>query len=387
MFKSINNYLTDKRIPYARHDINRSDIRSVTRALKGDWLTIGPLVEEFENQISYLTDSPAVVVSSGTAALHCVYNAININQGDEIITPAITFAATQATASILGAKVKFADVDYRTGNIDLSSVKKLITNNTKAIVCVDFAGQTADLDELLKITKEKGIYLIEDAAHSFGSKYKNRSVGSIADLTTFSFFATKNITTGEGGAVTSTNKELLDRVRVFARQGLVRNPTKFNLKNEGEWHQEVQSLGINYRLPDVLCALGISQIKKLEKYKSRRQEIFNFYNENLKGIDEIITPYVENYSDPFWHLYAIKVTSGNRRNLFDYLRSNGVWVQVNYLPVYKHPYFAKDLVKPECPMAEQFYKDELSLPLHTKLRKKDLLDIIRLIHKFKFIKS
>ncbi len=379
--------LRNNRISYARHRIESNDIRAVKKVLKSDWLTIGPLVEEFESLITLVANSPAVVVSSGTAALHCAYKAIDIKEGDEVITPAITFAATQATASVLGAEVKFADVDYRTGNIDMNSVKELITKKTKAIVAVDFAGQTADLDELKKIANENKIYLIEDAAHSFGSKYKGRPVGSIADLTTFSFFATKNITTGEGGAVTSTNTELLDKVRDFSRQGLIRNPTRLKMKNEGDWHQEVQTLGINYRLPDILCSLGISQISKLQKFKARRQEIFDYYTDKLESISELTTPHVEDYSDPFWHLYAIKVESRDRRGLFDYLRSNGIWVQVNYLPVYKHPYFANKRINPNCPSAEKFYQNELSLPIHANLKKNDLVRIVKLIHKFKFSKA
>ena len=378
--------LRNNRISYARHRIENDDIRAVKKALKSDWLTIGPLVEEFESLITLVAKSPAVVVSSGTAALHCAYKAVGIEEGDEVITPAITFAATQATASALGAEIKFADIDYRTGNIDVNSVKALITKKTKAIVAVDFAGQTADLDELRRIADENKIYLIEDAAHSFGSEYKGRPVGSIADLTTFSFFATKNITTGEGGAVTSTNIELLDKVRKFSHQGLVRDPNKFKIKNEGDWHQEVQTLGINYRLPDILCALGISQISKLQKFKAQRQEVFDYYDEKLESISELTTPHVEDYSNPFWHLYAIKIESGDRRGLFDYLRSNGIWVQVNYLPAYKHPYFAEKQIDSNCPSAEKFYQNELSLPIHANLRKKDLVRIVKLIHKFKFSK-
>jgi len=374
-----------KNISYARHMISKSDIRAVNKALRSNWLTIGPLVEEFESAIKEETSAEAVVVSSGTAALHCAYYAIGLTNEDEVITPAITFAATQATAKIFGATIKYADIDYNTGNINIDSVTNLISKKTKAIVAVDYAGQPANLTILKDLALRNNIYLIEDAAHSFGSTYKGRKVGSIADLTTFSFFATKNITTGEGGAITSNNIELIEKARKFSRQGLVREKNNFEIKTEGLWHQEIQSQGLNYRLPDVLCALGISQIKKVDKFKEIRKEIFNSYHEALSSITAMDLPFCNSDSDPFWHLFAVKVPPDKRYSFFNYMRENGIFVQVNYLPVYRHPFFSEPFSEINCPNAEYFYSREISLPIHAKLTSSQKKKIINLIYKFKFI--
>lgn len=209
--------------------------------MKSEWLTIGLLVDEFESRISKFIDAESFVVSSGTAGLHCAYAVIGLNPGDEIISTPLTFVATHSTAMAFGAKIVFGDVKQTTGNLDPGLVEKLITENTKAITVVDYAGHPADLASFRDIADKYNLYLIEDAAHSFGAKYRGKSIGGIADLTIFSFFPTKNITTGEGGAVASLNPDLLDKARKFARHGLVRNSTKFKMKPDGPWHQEVQS--------------------------------------------------------------------------------------------------------------------------------------------------
>ena len=373
-----------KNISYARHKINKSDIRAVSKALKSDWLTIGPLVEELESKIKNKTNSEAVVVSSGTAALHCAYYAIGCTEGDEIITPAITFAATQATAKIFGATIKYADIDYDSGNINIESAANLINKKTKAIVTVDYAGQPTNLNKLKELAVKNNIYLIEDAAHSFGSSYEGKPVGSIADLTTFSFFATKNITTGEGGAITSNNRELLEKARKFARQGHERDKDNLQIVTEGLWHQEVQSQGLNYRLPDILCALGISQLKNIDKFKEIRRKIFRTYYESLSSIAQLDLPFSDPNTDPFWHLFAVKVPSEKRLEFFNYMRKNGVLVQVNYLPVYRHPFFEDSSSEANCPNAEYFYSREVSLPIHANLTTSQLKKILNLIHKFKF---
>ena len=251
-------------IPYGRQSISDEDIAAVVASLKSDWLTTGPLVTEFETALEKVVGAPCITVSSGTAALHCAYAAIGLGPGDEVITPPITFIATQATAALFGATIVFVDVQTDTANIDPIAVEAAITPRTKAIVAVDYAGHPADLDELREIADRHSIYLIEDAAHSIGSTYKGRPIGSIADITTFSFFPTKNMTTSEGGAIASINPVLLEKAKRFSRQGLVRKETEFKIDNQGAWHQEVHEFGLNYRLPDVLCALGISQLKRLQ---------------------------------------------------------------------------------------------------------------------------
>ena len=365
-------------IPYGRQSINQDDIDAVATALQGDFLTTGPLVEQFELAIEKVVGAPTTVVSSGTAALHCAYAAIGIQPGDEIITPPITFIATQATAVLMGAKIVFADIQPDTANIDPKAVEAAITSRTKAIVAVDYAGHPADMDELRVIADRHGIYLIEDAAHSIGSIYKGRSVGSLADITTFSFFPTKNLTTAEGGAVASRNPELLEKARRFSRQGLVRDSSKFKISGQGAWHQEVHEFGLNYRLPDVLCALGLSQLKRLVEFKKKRSDIFETYSDALRNIDAVSLPGKRENVDPTWHLFPIRVPAESRKTLFTELRSKGIGVQVNYLPAYMHPVFNQNKYPNGlCPIAEIFYSEEISLPIHFGLSKSDQTEIIQ----------
>ena len=351
-------------IPYGRQSINEDDIKAVEDALRGDFLTTGPLVEKFEHEIEKVVGAPSIAVTSGTAALHCAYAAIGIEPGDEVITPPITFVATQATAALFGANIVFADILPDTANINPNAVEAAITRKTKAIVAVDYAGHPADMDELRKIADKHGIFLIEDAAHSIGSTYRGKKVGSLADITTFSFFPTKNMTTGEGGAVSSSNSELLDKARKFSRQGLVRDKTRFKLIDDGPWHQEVHNFGLNYRLPDVLCALGLSQINRLSEMKASRRGVFQRYFEKLTTLQGIILPTERDYVDTNWHLYPIQVEPELRLDIFHKFRDSGVGVQINYIPAYRHPVFRDLKINPtDFPNAETFYKGEISLPM------------------------
>jgi len=362
-------------IPYGRQFIDESDIQAVVSVLRSEYLTTGPAVTTFESDLSKVISAKVVSVSSGTAALHCAYRAIGLSQGDEIITPPLTFVATQATAALLGAKIVFADVQDDTGNLDPLKVAEKITSRTKAIVVVDFAGHPADMDELREIARAKDVFLIEDAAHSLGSRYKNQPVGMLADLTTFSFFPTKNIATAEGGAVASTENELIEKARNFSRQGLIRDP-KFQLdKNVGAWHQEVHEFGLNYRLPDVLAALGSSQLSKLEIFKKRRAEIFNLYSSEFMELD-VTCPTQRPYVDPVWHLYPIRVAPEKRRAIYEYLHERGIKVQVNYLPAHWHPAFKNETPRGSMPVAENYYESELSLPMSAALSDSDLEYVI-----------
>jgi dTDP-4-amino-4,6-dideoxygalactose transaminase len=371
-------------IPYGRHSINQSDIDAVIKVLKSDWLTTGPMVEEFENALEHVVGAPSISVSSGTAALHCAYAAIGLQNGDEVITPPITFIATQAAATFFGAKIVFADVQADTANIDPAAVEAAITPRTKAIVAVDYAGHPADLDELRAIATKYQVYLIEDAAHSIGSLYRGSTVGSIADITTFSFFPTKNLTTGEGGAVSSSNPELLLRAKRFSRQGLVRNPAEFKIKDQGPWHQEVHEFGLNYRMPDVLCALGWSQLQRLTEMKEARKEVFTRYAAALRDVADVTLPPQRDYVDPNWHLFPIRVPANKRASIFNLLRNAGFGVQVNYIPAYLHPVFnmSKESIK-EFPSSEQFYSQEISLPMWPDLLnlKRDIFNEIATVIK------
>lgn len=356
-------------IPYGRHDIDADDIAAVEAVLRGDWLTTGPAVTDFESAIGAACGStPAVSVSSGTAALHTAYAAAGLGPGDEIITPPLTFVATQATAALLGATVVFADVRPDTGCLDVAAAAAAITPRTRAITAVDYAGHPADMDALRALCDEHGLLLIEDAAHSIGTVYRGRPVGTLADLTTLSFFPTKNVTTGEGGAVLTPDPHLRERARRFARQGLVRDPAQFRITTEGPWHQEVHEFGLNYRLPDVLAALGTAQLTHLTAFKARRAAIKARYDAAFAGLPGVTAPHCEPDVDPMWHLYPLRVPADRRTDVFVRLREAGIGVQVNYIPAYWHPAFDPSRYpRGLCPQAEDYYAREISLPMHTRL--------------------
>lgn len=360
-------------IPYGRQSIDDDDVSAVVSALKSEWLTTGPLVEVFEEMLEEVVGAPCIAVSSGTAALHCAYAAIGFEPGDEVITPPITFIATQAAAELAGAKVVFADIQTDTANIDPRAVAAAITSRTRAIVAVDFAGHPADLDELRAIADKNGILLVEDAAHSIGSFYKGKPVGSIADITTFSFFPTKNITTGEGGAVASRHPKLLERARKFSRQGLIRDIDAHLIAGQGPWHQEVHRFGLNYRLPDVLCALGISQLKKISIFKNQKTQVFNRYQELLRDIETLHAPIERSYVSSNWHLFPIRVDAKVRLETFNRLRNEGIGVQVNYIPAYWHPVFQNlGYKKGMFPISDAFYSQEISLPMFASLKENEV---------------
>jgi dTDP-4-amino-4,6-dideoxygalactose transaminase len=372
-------------IPYGRQSVSPGDVDAVVAALKSEFLTTGPEVEKFETAISETANaSSSVVVSSGTAALHCAYFAADIKSGDEVITTPLTFVATAAMASMFGATIKFADIQPDTGNIDPESVKSLVTSKTKVIAGVDYAGHPVDIDELKDIANKAGALFLEDAAHSIGSTYKQRAVGTDADLTAFSFFPTKNLTTGEGGAVSTQDPLLAQRARQFRMHGLVRDPQRMRAPDVGAWHQEVHHFGLNYRLPDVLCALGTSQISRIQEFKLARAKIFARYSEGLKDIEWIKLPQKRDYVDPMWHLYPIRVPHEVRRPLFDYMRANGVIVQVNYIPAYWHPVY-EDLgyKKGLAPIAEEYYLGEISLPMFADLTDSEQNRVIELIREYR----
>lgn len=369
-------------IPYGHQSIDDSDVEAVAAAVRGEWLTMGPGVTAFESAIAERAGAAgAVAVSSGTAALHCAYAAMGLRAGAEVVVTPLTFVATAATAVLQGATMRFADVQEDTGNLDPAAVEAAMTPSTAAVAAVDYGGHPVDADELSAIAHRHGALLLEDAAHAIGSTSRGRPVGSLADLTTFSFFPTKNLTSAEGGAVVSSDAALLDGARRFRGHGLVRDAADQRYPDEGPWHQEVHELGLNYRLPDVLCALGTSQLRRLESFTERRRRVFERYVEGLSDVDGLVLPTRRPDTDPTWHLFAVRVRDGRRRELYDHLRANDVLVQVNYIPVYWHPFF-EDLGyrRGQCPVAEQFYRDELSLPMYADLGEDDqdrVIDLVR----------
>jgi UDP-4-amino-4,6-dideoxy-N-acetyl-beta-L-altrosamine transaminase len=365
-------------LPYGRQSISEADIEAVTAVLRGDWLTTGPAVTAFENAISGLAGGHrAVSCTSGTAALHIAYAALGIGPGDEIVTTPMTFVATASCAAILGATVVFADVHEDTALIDPAAVEAVMTERTKVIAAVDYAGQAAEYDVLQPLADRVGARTLADAAHSVGGTADGRPVGDLADVTTMSFFPTKNLTTGEGGAVVCKDPAIAQRAHEFHFIGLVRDPDRFELTDEGPWHQEVHEYGVNYRLTDLGAALGLSQLTRMAEFKRRRAEITARYNEAFAGVDGLRTPVQRDGVDPIWHLYPIRILGGRRREVFESLRAAGIGVQVNYIPVYWHPVFARQGYKRGlCPNAEQFYAEELSLPLFPDLTDSDVDRVI-----------
>ena len=378
--------IRDTYLAYGKQKIDEDDINSVVKVLKGDYLTTGPIVSEFENSVAkYVGTKYAVAVSNGTAALHMACYAAGISEGDEVLVPAITFAASSNCVLYCGGKPVFIDIDPKSYNIDINKIKEKITNKTKAIIPVDFAGQSVDMDSILKIAEEYNLIVIEDAAHALGSEYKNEKVGSKAHMTEFSFHPVKPITTGEGGVVVTNSKELYEKMILFRSHGITRN-SELMIENQGPWYYEQIDLGYNYRLTDIQSALGLSQIKKLDDFILKRREIVNKYNEAFKELKEIGTPFENEYSKSGYHIYVLllnldKLKCG-RKEIFEALQAENIGVNVHYLPVYLHPYYKKlGYKKGECPVAEDIYNRMITIPLFPSMTDKDIKDVIEAVKK------
>ena len=376
----------DTYLAYGKQKIDEDDINSVVKVLKGDYLTTGPIVSEFENSVAkYVGTKYAVAVSNGTAALHMACYAAGISEGDEVLVPAITFAASSNCVLYCGGKPVFIDIDPKSYNIDINKIKEKITSKTKAIIPVDFAGQSVDMDLILKIAEEYNLIVIEDAAHALGSEYKNEKVGSKAHMTEFSFHPVKPITTGEGGVVVTNSKELYEKMILFRSHGITRN-SELMTENQGPWYYEQIDLGYNYRLTDIQSALGLSQIKKLDDFILKRREIVNKYNEAFKELEEIVTPFENEYSKSGHHIYVLllnldKLKCG-RKEIFEALQAENIGVNVHYLPVYLHPYYKKlGYKKGECPVAEDIYNRMITIPLFPSMSDKDVKDVIKAVKK------
>jgi UDP-4-amino-4,6-dideoxy-N-acetyl-beta-L-altrosamine transaminase len=370
-------------LPYGRQSISDEDVEAVVAVLRGDWLTTGPAVTAFENALSAVVGGHrALSCTSGTAALHIAYNAAGIGPGDEVITTPMTFVATASGASLTGATVVFADVEPDTANLDPAAVEALVNDRTRVIAAVDYAGHPCEYDALQRLAGSVGALTLADAAHSVGGTYRGRPVGDLADITTLSFFPTKNLTTAEGGAVVAKDPGIAQRASDFLRIGLVRDPERFVITDEGPWHQEVQAFGLNYRLTDLACALGLSQLGRLAQFTARRAQINARYNAALAGVDGLATPVQREHVSPAWHLYPVRILGGRRREVFECMRAAGIGVQVNYIPAHWHPVYA-DLGyrRGMCPNAEAFYAEELSLPMFPDLTDSQVDDVVETLTK------
>ncbi|WP_336723925.1 UDP-4-amino-4,6-dideoxy-N-acetyl-beta-L-altrosamine transaminase [Cellulosimicrobium cellulans] len=365
-------------LPYGRQSIDENDVAAAVAALRSEWLTTGPEVERFEAAVAARAGVPhAVSVTSGTAALHVAYAATGVGPGDEVVTTPLTFVATAAAAALHGATVVFADVDPTTGNLDPAAAEAAVTSRTRVVTGVDYAGVPVDSVAFRELADRAGLLFVEDAAHSIGSTLDGRPVGSLADLTTYSFFPTKNLTTAEGGAVVTADDELAARARSFKNHGLVRDRAAQRYPDEGPWHQEVHAFGLNYRLPDVLAAVGTSQLARLDDFVARRAEVKASYDEAFHGLDDVELPASPAGAAPAWHLYPLRVPADRRRAIFESLRAQGIGVQVNYIPAYWHPVF-EDLGyrRGLCPVAEDYYRREISLPMFPGLTDGDVARVV-----------
>ncbi len=375
------------KIFYGRQYIDESDCEAVREVLLSDLITTGPKASELEHALCKLTGAKyAVSIANGTAALHAACYAAGIGEGDEVITTPITFAASANCALYCGAMPVFADINPDTYNISPDEILKKITPKTKAVVAVDFTGQAVELDKIKKICKENNLILIEDAAHSIGTKYNGKAVGSIADITTFSFHPVKTITGGEGGAVLTNDENLYKRLINFRTHCITRDEKQMVHTPDGPWYYEQIDLGYNYRMTDFQAALIISQLGKLDRFIKRRKEIVDKYNKAFSQIPEIIVQQEIPQSDTTRHLYIIQLDldklTCTRREFFDAMSAENVQCNVHYIPVYYFPYYEKlGFKKGICPNAEKVYEGILSIPLYYGLTDEDVDSVIHAVEK------
>jgi perosamine synthetase len=372
-------------LPYGRQSIDESDIAAVVEVLRSDWLTTGPKVAEFEEAFAAFVGAKyAVSFSSGTAALHGAAFAAGLQSGDEAITTPLTFAATANCVLYQGATPVFADVEPHTLNIDPAKVASRISSRTKAVLPVDYAGQPADLDEILRLADRHELVVIEDACHALGARYKGRRVGSLAHMTVFSFHPVKHITTGEGGMVTTDNPSYAATLRKFRNHGIDSDARSRHAA--GQWHYEMVLLGFNYRLSDIACALGIRQLTKLKANLACRREIAARYDDALRQLPAVL-PAVRQYADPAWHLYPIRLEleklSRTRGQVFQALRAENIGVNVHYIPVHLHPCYRDRFGYQggEFPVAENAYERLISLPMFHGMSDADVGDVIAAVRK------
>jgi len=373
-------------LPYGRQFVDEADIEAVVEVLRSDWLTTGPKVAEFEEAFAARVGAAhAVSFSSGTAALHASAFAAGLKPGDEAITTPLTFAATANCVLYQGATPVFADVSRDTLNLDPEQAMKKISSKTRAILPVDYAGHPVDLNAVMEVAGRHGFIVIEDACHALGAEYGGRRVGAIADMTVFSFHPVKHITTGEGGMVTTNNPQFAETLRRFRNHGISSDARQ--RQSAGQWHYEMVLLGFNYRLPDIVCALGIQQLKRLDANLARRREIAARYSTAFREIPGVISPVVRTDASPAWHLYAIRLDleklTADRAQVFRALRAENIGVNVHYIPVHLHPYYHDrfGFQGGEFPVAEDAYARLISLPMFHAMSDQDVNDVIEAVKK------
>jgi UDP-4-amino-4,6-dideoxy-N-acetyl-beta-L-altrosamine transaminase len=376
----------DKYLPYGRQWLDSNDIDNVLSVLKSDYLTTGPRLPEFEERLSGYTGARyAVAFSSGTAALHGASFAAGIQHGVEVITTPLTFAASSNCVLYQGGKPVFADVSLDSYNIDTEEIAKKITSKTGALIPVDFTGRPADMDEIIRLAEKNDLIVIEDGTHAPGAEYKGKKVGSLSDMTVFSFHPVKHLAMGEGGAVTTNDEGYFERLKLFRTHGITRNPDLLK-NNHGPWYYEQHELGYNYRLTELQCALGLSQLEKLDEFVRKRREYADHYNQAFSAVDGIITPETADNINPSWHIYVIQLDlekfKTDRKEIYEALQAENIGVNVHYIPVYYHPYYQKlGYERGLCPNAEFLYERFITLPLFPKMTGNDVNDVIEAVKK------
>ncbi len=373
-------------LPYGRQSVSEEDIQAVADVLRSDWLTTGPKVAEFEEALAAQVGAKyAVAFSSGTAALHGAAFAADLKAGDEAITSPLTFAATANCVLYQGARPVFADVCPDTLNLDPDRFAERITASTRAVLPVDYAGHPADLDPILDLADRHGLIVIEDACHALGAEYKGRGTGSIAHMSVFSFHPVKHVATGEGGMVTTDRADLAESLRRFRNHGISSDARQ--RQASGQWHYEMVLLGFNYRLTDIACALGLSQLKRLDANLARRREIAARYTAAFRDIPGVVAPSVRPNVNPAWHLYPIRVSAArlnaDRAHVFRALRGENIGVNVHYIPVHLHPYYRDRFGYRggEYPVAEAAFEQLISLPMFHGMTDEDVQDVIEALTK------
>lgn len=379
--------IRETKIFYGHQYIDEEDIQAVVEVLKSDYLTQGPKISELEERLCQLTGAKyAVACSNGTAALHMACMAAGVGEGDEVITTPITFAASANCALYCGARPVFADIDEETYNIDPANVEALTGERTKAVVAVDFTGQSVELDRLLAHCHKKGLVLIEDGAHVIGTKYNGKWNGSLADMTTLSFHPVKTVTGGEGGAVLTNSEEYYQKLLLYRTHGITRDPKLMEHEADGSWYYEQVALGMNYRMTDMQAALVISQLNKLPIFSKRRKGIVKAYDEAFGKLPQIILQKEIPESDTTRHLYILRLNAEklriDRKQFFEALAAENICCNVHYIPVYYFPYYEKlGYKKGLCPKAEKLYEEIISLPLYYAMTDQDVQDVIGAVTK------
>jgi dTDP-4-amino-4,6-dideoxygalactose transaminase len=374
-------------LPPFRPSIGEEEIEEVTDTLRSDWITLGPKTHKFEEMCSeYIGCKQAVAVSSCTAGLQLSLNALEVGEGDEVVTTPFTFVSTVNVIVHTGARPVLVDIDTGTYNIDPRKIADAVSSRTKALLPVHYAGNPCEMDEILEIAEKNDLWVIEDAAHAIGAAYKKKKIGAIGDLTSFSFYATKNVTTGEGGMVTTDNDELADRIRLLSLHGMSKDAWK-RYQAAGSWYYEVLAAGYKCNMTDLQASIGIHQLKKLEQMQRRREDIARRYNEAFEALPGVVRPNVSEYAHHAWHLYPIllnlNLLKSDRNGFVEALKAENVGTSVHFIPVHLHPYYRDrfGFRRGDFPNSEYVYDREVSLPIYPRMSDSDVEDVIAAVRK------